>query len=269
MSKAPAFQFYPKDWLSSPKVQLMTPAQEGAYIRLLAYCWDSGDCSLPDDDAELAVLSRLGEGWFNGGSAIVRRCFVPHPTKPGHLSNPRLLDEAAKQAAWQRKSSEGGKKSAAKRAEIKALSKGGSTTPQPAAGRPVQPPGSSSPPSASATRTEDDDARAGVSGPFERVYEYGCALFPQLATQNTSPIHQWLDSGADVDRDILPEIKRVHDKQVRPKGWGLFTQDVASAKLRRTTPLPKGEPRHARPASRHARFADQDYASGTDGFVTS
>jgi uncharacterized protein YdaU (DUF1376 family) len=126
MSKAPAFQFYVKDWLSSADVQVMTPAQEGAYIRLLAYCWDSGDCSLPDDDAQLAVLSRLNEGWFNGGSTTIRRKFHQHPTKTGYLTNDRLLKEAAKQDKWSRKSSAGGRASAAKRAEKKRKSKGGS-----------------------------------------------------------------------------------------------------------------------------------------------
>ena len=44
MGRPPAFQFYPNDWLSSPTILLMTPAQEGAYIRLLCYCWSDKDC---------------------------------------------------------------------------------------------------------------------------------------------------------------------------------------------------------------------------------
>lgn len=266
MNKSPAFQFYAKDWLSSPKIALMPPQYEGAYIRLLAYCWDSGDCSLPDDDDELASLSRLGEGWLNGGSKVLRKCFVSHPTKPGHLSNQRLLDEAEKQAAWQRKSSEGGKKSAAKRAENKELLRGGSTKGEPEADRPVKPNRNSSSPSASSDRIGDDDSRAGAKPPFQRVYEYGCSLFPQLATQNTSAIHQWLDGGADVDLDILPELKRIHTKAIKPKGWGLFTQDVANAKARRESPLPKGnehENAHRNAASHHGGTADRK--ARTDG----
>jgi uncharacterized protein YdaU (DUF1376 family) len=269
MSKAPAFQFYPKDWLSSPKVQLMSPAQEGAYVRLLAYCWDSGDCSLPDDDDELAVLSRLGEGWFNGGSTVVRKCFIPHPTKAGYLSNQRLLEEAQKQTAWQKKSSDGGKKSAAKRAENKEKLKGGSAVVQPNANPPLQPNANSSSSSASssAERIEDDDSGAGEISPFQRVYDFGCSLYPQLATQNTSPIRQWINGGADIELDIIPEIKRLHGKGVQPRGWGLFTQDIANAKERRGKPLPKGEPRNARPATKHSDFASQDYRAGTEGFI--
>src|SRR4051812_31235194 len=97
------------DWLSSKTITLMPPEFEGAYIRLLAYCWDSGDCSLPDDDQELSLLSKLGERWFNGGSTVVRKCFTPHPDKPGFLTNQRLLNEAQKQTAWKKKSSDGGK----------------------------------------------------------------------------------------------------------------------------------------------------------------
>ena len=118
MSKSPAFQFYPKEWLSSMDIMLMTPEQEGAYIRLLCICWESGDCSIPDDDRQLSMLSRLGEGWFKGSSTVVRNKFISHPDKPGFLTNERLLREAQKQADWARKCSAGGRKSAEKRASL-------------------------------------------------------------------------------------------------------------------------------------------------------
>ncbi|WP_029630206.1 hypothetical protein [Zavarzinella formosa] len=114
---------------------------------------------------------------------------------------------------------------------------------------------------------EDDDMRASAKTPFERVYDYGCNLFPQLVTQATSVIHQWLDGGADIDLDIIPEIKRLHDKKIQPRGWGLFTQDIANSKLRRNTPLPKGELKNDRPATKHGNFAAQDYRAGTEGFI--
>jgi uncharacterized protein YdaU (DUF1376 family) len=114
MTPSPAFQFYPNDWLSSPRITLMTPEQEGAYIRLLAYDWAND--GIPDDDAHLATLSRMGEGWFKGGSRVVRECFGKHPSKEGHLTNARLEKEREKQREWRQKSSDGGKKSAASRA---------------------------------------------------------------------------------------------------------------------------------------------------------
>jgi uncharacterized protein YdaU (DUF1376 family) len=126
MTKSPAFQFYAKDWLSSSNIALMPPEYEGAYIRLLAYCWDSGDCSLPDEDRQLAMLSRLGEGWFKGGSEVLRKCFMPHPRKAGYLTNKRLLEEAQKQEKWREKSAAGGRASAAKRSEQSEKLRGGS-----------------------------------------------------------------------------------------------------------------------------------------------
>jgi uncharacterized protein YdaU (DUF1376 family) len=121
MSTTPAFQFYVNDWLSSTKISTMTPSEEGAYIRLLCYCWNDPDCTLPDDDEVLARLSRLGEGWFNGGSTALRRCFMPHPKKPGRLFNSRLLDERKKQEAWRKKSREGGIQSGKTRAKTRDL----------------------------------------------------------------------------------------------------------------------------------------------------
>ncbi|MFI5304317.1 MAG: DUF1376 domain-containing protein [Nitrospiria bacterium] len=109
LSFSPAFQFYTNDWLSSLHITLMTPAQEGAYIRLLAHAWNSEDCGLPDDDQELSVLSRLGEEWFKGGSTVVKKCFI---LIDGRLFNERLLKERKKQEEWRTKSIEGGKKSA-------------------------------------------------------------------------------------------------------------------------------------------------------------
>jgi uncharacterized protein YdaU (DUF1376 family) len=108
MGKAPAFQFYVNDWLSSTHIMLMTPAQEGAYIHLLAIAWNSDDCGLPSNDNELAVLSRLGEAWFNGNGTVVKRCFKQKGTR---LYNERLLQERKKQDEWREKSRQGGIKS--------------------------------------------------------------------------------------------------------------------------------------------------------------
>lgn len=109
---APAFQFYANDWLADINVTMMSPAQEGAYIRLLCYAWKDPDCSLPDDDDQLAILSRLGEGWLKGGSTVVRKCF--------NQSGSRLVHEGLKEIRnkhleWSNKSREGGIKSGAAR----------------------------------------------------------------------------------------------------------------------------------------------------------
>ena len=114
----PSFSFYPNDWLGSQAVARMTPAQEGAYIRLLCYCWNDPDCSLPDDDDTLATLSRLGnEGWLEGGSTVVKVCFNQHPTKKGFLTNNKLYNVWLERKEWSDKSRAGGLKSGEVRKE--------------------------------------------------------------------------------------------------------------------------------------------------------
>lgn len=157
MNRAPAFQFYPNDWLSSPTIALMSPAEEGAYIRLLSYAWADPDCSLPDDDTALSQLSRLGEGWFNGGSATIRKCFKLHPDKSGRLVNTRLLEERKKQDAWREKSRIGGLQSGKSRTLSR---KCGSTTLEPEGSRMVEANANSSS-SSSSTSSEEEEKRAG------------------------------------------------------------------------------------------------------------
>src|SRR5574343_1286001 len=54
---APAFQYYPKDFLSDPNVVLMDAEAVGAYWLLCSYCWLEG--SLPMEAESLRVLARV------------------------------------------------------------------------------------------------------------------------------------------------------------------------------------------------------------------
>lgn len=110
-NRSPAFQFYPADWLSSARVRCMTPEQKGAYIDLLAYQWLDPDCSLPDDDSELAVLSGLGEVGWKGSSSTLRGCFKYRSSSPPRIANERLRCELQKQAEWRERCANGGVKS--------------------------------------------------------------------------------------------------------------------------------------------------------------
>jgi hypothetical protein len=91
------FRFDAVAWLTSPVVSCMTPAQEGAFIRLLAYQAKTKDCSLPDSDTELATLSRLGEAWKTDG-VFVRAQFEPDEERTGRIFNKKLRAEW--KAAW-------------------------------------------------------------------------------------------------------------------------------------------------------------------------
>jgi uncharacterized protein YdaU (DUF1376 family) len=117
--KAPAFQFYPDQWLASQRVQMMTLEEEGAYIRLLGFCWKHG--SIPADPEQAARL--IGKGASATLATVVLSMFLPGDA--GRLIHDRLEHERIKQAAWREKSAAGGRKSGAVR------SKGGSRVVKP------------------------------------------------------------------------------------------------------------------------------------------
>ena len=125
MQHSPSFQFYPSDWISDPRVAIMSAEKRGIYIHLLSYMWLSDDCALPYD---LASLSELCKGGSTVVEAVIRDFFIldENSTK---FSHKRLQKERAKQLEWRMKSSEGGKKSAEGRAKSKV--KGGSRVVQP------------------------------------------------------------------------------------------------------------------------------------------
>lgn len=112
MNRPPAFQFYASDWLGSSHIALMSAEQERGYLRLLLHQWNSPGCCLPDDDDVLARLSLMGQGWFNGGSALVRKCFGPNPDVPGTIRNEKLYQVYLRQVSWRVKSALGGRNSA-------------------------------------------------------------------------------------------------------------------------------------------------------------
>jgi len=64
----------------------MSPAQEGAFFRLLCHAWNDPECCLPDDDNTLAVLSRLGKDWKKSAK-IIRARFERDAKRPGHIFN--------------------------------------------------------------------------------------------------------------------------------------------------------------------------------------
>jgi len=123
MTKRPAFQFYPGDWLGSQRVSLLTLEEEGAYLRLLASCWQHG--SIPSDPDKIARL--IGKGASTTLATTLATMFQPHPCESASLVHDRLERERDKQDAWAEKSREGGRKSAEKRQNLK----GASTTLQP------------------------------------------------------------------------------------------------------------------------------------------
>lgn len=104
---APAFQFYPKDFLSSTKVDEMTMTERGVYITLMSRCWM--DDGLPSDLPALARMARMKVSqferlWNNGP---LHECFYQRDEKLHHR---RLDEERKKQHEYHRRQSDNGKK---------------------------------------------------------------------------------------------------------------------------------------------------------------
>lgn len=108
MSKPPAFQFYPSDFLSDDNVDAMTAKETGGYIRLLCHCWKKG--YLNSDTVKLDKLARL-EGDKEALQSILG-CFE---IKDGKYIHKRLDAERVKQKIFRDKCSEAGKVGAEKR----------------------------------------------------------------------------------------------------------------------------------------------------------
>jgi uncharacterized protein YdaU (DUF1376 family) len=87
----------------------MLPEQEGAYLRLLCYQWNSEDQTIPEDDGQLAMLSRLADRWASLGRDV-KQCFDCVAEIPGRLRNERLWHEYNRIEGLRGKRSSGGKK---------------------------------------------------------------------------------------------------------------------------------------------------------------
>lgn len=117
MNKAPAFQFYPRDWMDF-KVQRMSLAAQGAYIKILGFMWmDSPDqCSITSDPD--ALSKALG----NDRSTTVELLLeIQHESDPifveknGRFYSKRLKAEAEKQRKFRHQRKLAGEASAQRR----------------------------------------------------------------------------------------------------------------------------------------------------------
>lgn len=93
--KSPAYQWYPRDYMSDALVVSMTLEQEGAYRRLMDVCWL--ERGLPTDLNELWRLAKAPsrDAFTRRIWPVVGRKFQP---RKGRLQHKRLDRERAKQA---------------------------------------------------------------------------------------------------------------------------------------------------------------------------
>lgn len=114
--KKPAFQFYPKDFLTDEKVSQMSNTEVGVYTRLLCHCWLEG--TLPLETEALAHFARMPLKQFTKvwENALVRSCF--HVGEDGRLHQKRLDAEREKQTAFKRRQSDNGAKGGRPRKDV-------------------------------------------------------------------------------------------------------------------------------------------------------
>src|SRR5688572_20319292 len=102
-NRFPAFQWYPKDWLSSKARLLMTLEAQGAYFNLLNHYWDGNCAGLPTDYRQLATLAGI-KGGEDKENEILKQILLPLAKKvppclrgKGQvLHNKRLLSDFKK-----------------------------------------------------------------------------------------------------------------------------------------------------------------------------
>jgi len=104
---SPAFQFYPKDFLSDDKVVPLSLKEVGAYCLLLFHCWV--EKGLRPEIEYLRGLCRNDPEFQKIWSRKLKRCFY---LRGGRLQNRRLDRERQKQRSFKDKMIRAGKKSA-------------------------------------------------------------------------------------------------------------------------------------------------------------
>jgi len=107
---SPAYQWYPKDILSSARVAQMSAAEECFYRRALDYAWLNG--GIPTDIYKLKLM--LGKRCSTRDAKVVLAMFTV-TNDPNIAVSPRQELERDKQRAWREKSVMGGRKSAEKK----------------------------------------------------------------------------------------------------------------------------------------------------------
>jgi uncharacterized protein YdaU (DUF1376 family) len=108
-NKPPAFQFYAKDFLSSPSIRTMSLPGVGAYTMLLASAWDSDPiATLPDNDDKLRRLAGASAQEWTDIRGEVMSNFEPF-SEAGLLVNARLRQQYEELVSYSKTTSSRGK----------------------------------------------------------------------------------------------------------------------------------------------------------------
>jgi uncharacterized protein YdaU (DUF1376 family) len=116
--KAPAFQFYPKEFQSDCRDGGFSLQETGAYMLLMCAVWNRSGIS--SDVAQIAKICGVPVTVMRRMWTALRPFFIEHPGQPGMLTHPRLEKRLSEQAAFRRRQSDKGKASACARLNRKA-----------------------------------------------------------------------------------------------------------------------------------------------------
>jgi uncharacterized protein YdaU (DUF1376 family) len=233
------YEWYPT--IFQADTQHLSLAEDGAYRRLIDHYMQTKS-PLPIDDKALARVIGIGiDEWVS-----IRPQVVTYFKPTGLLLHHKFCDEVlSKHSARLLKSKNNGS-----RGGRPSIGKAIVTT------QPVIETKPSGNPITEQNRTEHKEKESSAAKTdFEKIYEAGIAVFPQLAAQNTSAIHAWIAAGVSPELDAAPEFKRLAGANAR--SWSYFTGAITDAKATRTTPLPHGVPKLAKPDPNHRSGAKQ------------
>ncbi len=191
----------------------MSLEEEGAYIRLLCYCWKHG--SIPAEPEQIARL--IGKGASTTLATTLATIFEPDLQNGSRLIHQRLEEERQKQDEWRAKSAAGGRKSAELR------QKHGSRVVEP----PYQPKSNSSS-SSSSSKREKKTSKNAQPGPDDRFDRFWKAYpqkkskgYAQKAFLKLNPSEQLMDI-------MLDAIERAKTSRDWKKESGQFIPYPAS-----------------------------------------
>lgn len=246
---SPAFQFYPKDWLSNGKVKSMTLEERGAYIDLLAIYWNEG--GLPSDPMALSRLLGVPLRTLNRLWKNVSKCFeVVGP----NLSQSRLEIERAKQSAYRDAQSLKGQKSAKSRIVNKPIQPVLPSGCPPVGVRLEPEPNSSFSSSfASSTPVERESPPALDGKPLDEIECPGCGRLGSLKQsqgRNGNPPGFWCDRRLGCGAN-WPLNTSVILSQMTSRGRAAI-EAMAAAEPRAKTPRKGGAPSWDRPDASQA-----------------
>jgi hypothetical protein len=111
--EAPAFQYYPKEYLSDAKVRAMSYTERGMYWELVSLLW--GEVRLPASPPQLSRILGVPLSVFNKHWPALRPCFRVVEDGSGDIEHGRLEIERRKQQRFRDGQRESGKRGAAKR----------------------------------------------------------------------------------------------------------------------------------------------------------